>query len=77
MQKNLPLRSQPGSFWLGVALVSEAPFTVIALFLSESTKEAVINFIMSGPLGVISMLVVLSVSLFLTAWLGHRAGLGL
>ena len=77
MPKNLSLWSQPGSFWLGAGLVSEFPFFLIALFLSEPAKEAIMDFIMSGPLGVAALLSVVVGSFLLTAWLGHRVGFGL
>jgi hypothetical protein len=76
MKKNLPLRSQPGSFWLGAALVAEAPFTVAALLLSASTKESIISFFMSSRFGVLMLLATVTTILLLIAWLGHRAGLG-
>jgi ABC-type transport system involved in multi-copper enzyme maturation permease subunit len=61
---------------MGAALVAEAPFTVAALLISASSKESIISFIMSGLFGVLALLVVVTASLLLTAWLGHRAGLG-
>jgi hypothetical protein len=77
MTNKLPLWSQPGSFWIGAGLIAGLPYDVIALFLSAQTKEAIMNFIFSGPIGIVTALAVVVGSLLLTGWIGHRAGLGL
>ncbi len=76
MSSKLPLKSQPGSFWIGASLVAEVPFAVIAQFLSDRTREAIVGFVLSGPVGIVSALAVLVLSFLATAWLAHKAGLG-
>jgi hypothetical protein len=64
MSKYLPLKSQPGSFWLGATMVSEVSFAALARFLSGNRKETIIDFIMSGALGIATFLTAIAVSIW-------------
>jgi hypothetical protein len=76
MKKQAPLLHQPGSFWIGAALVAEAPAALVIWMLPTHTKEVLIEFFMSGPWGIACALAI-ALTLFLaTAWAGHKLHLG-
>ena len=74
MTEHRPLLHQPGSFWIGVGLVAEAPFMLIALLLSQEEKLRVTEYFASGLIGGATAVALVIGSFFLTAWLAHRAG---
>jgi len=76
MAERHPLRHQPGSFWIGVGLLAEAPFMLGALFLPQEAKLRVMHYFTSGLVEVVAAVALLIGSFVLTACLAHRAGFG-
>ena len=56
--------------------MTEAPFTLGALLLSQEAKLRLLAFFTSGALEAMAAIALLVGSFFLVAWLAHRAGLG-
>lgn len=73
----LPLKSQPGSFWLGAFLVAEAPLVVIATFMDSVQREQVVSYFLSSPTALFLAVSIIMVLGLLVGLLAHRLGLGL
>lgn len=74
---SLPLKSQPGSFWLGAYLVAEAPLALIATFMEPIHRESILSYLLSSPMALFFAITISMVLGLVIGWVAHRIGLGL
>lgn len=72
----LPLKSQPGSFWLGAYMVAEAPFGWMLALLEPAQRQSVVDRLLASPLLIACAVAVAIASGLLVGWVGHRMGIG-
>lgn len=72
----LPLKSQPGAFWLGAYMVTEAPFGLVVALLESAQRQSLVDRLLASPLLIVCAVAVAIASGLLVGWAAHRIGIG-
>lgn len=67
---------QPGSFWIGAALVAEVPLAIAGAYLPAGSCERLIGRITDCPPPLWLIIGVATLCFLLVAWLGYILGFG-